>query len=162
MSNSSPNNDHRFLVGVISDTHGKLSQAVRQTLEGADMIIHAGDLHTPQILTELETIAPVKAVRGNMDRQKGVRHLPASDVVQIGEVSIYVLHNLEDLDIHPGRAGFQAVIYGHSHKPSIQERKGVLFINPGSPVMPRGGAGCTVARLYIQGKTIQAEIVRVE
>lgn len=158
---SKPPENRRYLVGVLADTHGTLSQPVRLALGGCDLIIHAGDLHTPEILTQLEKIAPVKVVRGNMDRVKGVRHLPTSEVVLVGEASLYVLHNLEDLDFHPGRAGFQAVIYGHSHKPSIQDRKGVLFINPGSPVMPRGGSGCTVARLHIQGKDIQAEIVRV-
>lgn len=162
MGNTSPDKNHRYVVGVVSDTHGSLSQIVRQALAGSDMILHAGDLHTPQILTDLARIAPVKAVRGNMDRQKGVRQLPAREAIHIGGASIYLLHNLEDLDIHPGEAGFQVVVYGHSHEPKIQERKGVLYINPGSPVMPRGGAGCTVARLHIQGKRIKAKIISVD
>ena len=89
----------RYLVGVISDTHGTLPQAARQALQGSDLIIHAGDLHTPKILSQLEQIAPVKAVRGNMDRGNEIRQLPASEVVQVGDIHIYVLHNLEDLDI---------------------------------------------------------------
>jgi putative phosphoesterase len=157
-----PDPQPTFLVGVIADTHGKLSSDAVQALEGVGLIIHAGDIHTTSILDQLKQIAPVKAVRGNMDRGDGTRNLPTTEVVQVGEVQLYILHSLEALNIHPGAAGFDAVIYGHSHQPENKIRNNVLFLNPGSASFPRKGSKPSVARLQIQGKRIQVTLINLE
>jgi putative phosphoesterase len=148
-------------IGVIADTHGKLAPKALQALKGVELIVHAGDVQSITTLDQLSRIAPVKAVRGNMDRGHGVKNLPATEVVQVGETQLYVLHNLETLDIHPAAAGFDAVIYGHSHQPENKIRNGVLFLNPGSPSSPRRGSPPTVARLLIQGKILRAELIEL-
>jgi putative phosphoesterase len=147
---------------VIADTHGKLSQSAVQALEGVELIIHAGDIDTPAVLQQLKRIAPVKAVRGNMDRRSGLPRFPTAEVVEVGEVRLYVLHNIEDLDIDPVAAGFDAVIHGHSHHPENKDRRGVLFINPGSASSPRKSTAPSLARLYIQGKNIKVEVINLE
>jgi putative phosphoesterase len=160
MNNTPP--QHTTVVGVIADTHGKLSQSAIQALKGVELIIHAGDIDTNAVFEQLKRIAPVKAVRGNMDRRAGLPRLPTTDVVEVGEVHLYILHNLEDLDINPAAAGFAAVIYGHSHQPENKDRGGVLFLNPGSASSPRKGTRPSLARLYIQGKNIQVEMINLE
>lgn len=147
------------LVGVISDTHGQLSRAAIQALEGVDQIIHAGDLDSHEILSQLERVAPVRAVRGNMDRREGLRQLQPSENVLVDQASIYVIHNLLDLDLNPEAAGFQVVIYGHTHVPENVHRNGILFLNPGSASFPRRGSKPTVARLRVRGNTVQAELI---
>ena len=150
-----------IIVGVISDTHGRLAPAAISALQGVHLIIHAGDLDHEAILEQLKKIAPVKAVRGNMDRGHWAQKLPRSEVVEVGEASLYVLHNLENLDLHPGEAGFQAVIYGHSHRPEIRDRGGILFINPGSASMPRGGHPPSVVKLRVKGKELKAQFIKI-
>ena len=149
-------------IGVIADTHGKLSSSAKQALKGVDIIIHAGDIHTLSILIQLKEIAPIRAVLGNVDGGITFRHLPATDVVEVGEVSIYVLHNLENLNIDPKAAGFDAIIYGHSHHPENKIRNGVLFLNPGSASFPRRGSSPSIARLQIQGTHLRAELIQLE
>ena len=149
-------------IGVISDTHGELSPQARSALQGLPLIIHAGDLDRPEILAELAQIAPVRAVRGNMDRGAWSQTLPASDVVQAGGASLYVLHNLLDLDLNPQAAGFQAVIYGHTHRPETIQRGGVLFLNPGSASSPRGIPHPSLAVLAIDGPSLSAEIIQLK
>lgn len=119
-------------IGVISDTHDLLRPAAKLALAGVDRILHAGDICGGDVLAELATIAPVTAVRGNNDRGAWARTLHATERVEIGGVSIYMLHDLNDLDIDPGAAGVHAVVCGHSHWPLVEERAGVLFVNPGS------------------------------
>lgn len=155
-----PDKRPEILLGVISDTHGKISQAVLNSLKRVSLIIHAGDIVSPQELERLKQIAPVKAVRGNMDQHNDFNHLPATEVVQVGEVSIYVLHNLEDLNINPAAAGFQVVIYGHTHYPAIKERRGVLFINPGSAAFPRKVSAPSIVILHIQGENLHTELIK--
>ena len=153
------NETRTHLVGVISDTHGELPAAAIAALQGVEQIIHAGDFDNPEILAQLQQIAPVSAVRGNMDRGPWSRSLPVSTVVQIGEAQIYVLHSLEELDLNPAAAGFQGLIYGHSHRPEITDRSGVLFLNPGSAGWPRHGFPPSVALLRVTGLQLQAELI---
>jgi putative phosphoesterase len=150
------------VVGVIADTHGKLSPSAVQALKGVELIIHAGDIDTTAVLEQLKRIAPVRAVRGNMDRGTSLPHLPTTDVVTVGEVHLYILHNLENLDINPAAAGFDAVIYGHSHRPENKCRNGVLFLNPGSASSPRKSTTPSLARLRIQGKNIRVDMINLE
>jgi uncharacterized protein len=125
-----------MLIGVISDTHGLLRPEVVAALGGVEHILHAGDVGDPQILEQLEKIAPVTAIRGNVDRAGKCAELPAFELVELGGVSIYMLHDRHELDLDPETAGIAAVISGHSHQPEIEWRKGVLYFNPGS-VGPR-------------------------
>jgi len=119
-------------VGVISDTHGLLRPEAVTALQGVDSIIHAGDIGSPDIVRELLRIAPLHAIRGNVDTEPWANAFPVTDVVQFGSVLLYVLHDLKTLDLNPHAAGFAAVISGHSHQPGIENREGVLYFNPGS------------------------------
>ena len=155
-------NNGRILAGIISDTHGHLSPKARQALTGVDYILHAGDIGTPEILNELKRIAPVFAVRGNMDFGTWARDLPVADVVELGEVTLYALHDLNALDLDPRAAGFQAVISGHTHRAAATRKNGVLYVNPGSATFPKHGMTASVARLRIQGDVLDVEFVDVE
>ena len=119
-------------IGVISDTHGLLRPEAVKALHGADHIIHAGDVGDPEILDQLRAIAPLTAIRGNVDKSAWARKLPETEVVELGGISIYVLHDLAHLDLKPEASGFKAVISGHSHTPKQETRNGVLYFNPGS------------------------------
>ena len=147
------------IIGVISDTHGLLRAEAEDALRGSDYIIHAGDVGDPAILDGLRRIAPVTAVRGNIDREAWARELPKTDVLSLDGVGIYVLHDLADLDLKPEAAGFSAVVYGHSHVPKQEMRNGVLYLNPGSAGPRRFRLPVTVARLQIRDGKLHAEIV---
>jgi uncharacterized protein len=147
------------LVGIISDTHGLLRPEAERALQGVELIIHAGDVGDAEILTKLKRIAPVFAVRGNVDTERWARELPATTVVEAGEASFYVLHNLRELDIQPKDAGFQAVISGHTHQAEQSERDGVLYLNPGSAGPRRFHLPVTLAVLEVGTKPWQVEIV---
>ena len=147
-----------YAVGVISDTHGLLRIEALAALQGSDYIIHAGDVGDPQILRELEQIAPITVVRGNVDAGK-LRQLPDSSILEVGQISIYVLHDLNQLDLSPAAAGFQVVISGHSHQPAIEWRNDVLYFNPGSAGPRRFKLPITVGRLRVSGKLIEPEII---
>src|SRR4051812_8176675 len=121
-----------MIVGLISDTHGLLRDEAMAALAGSDLIIHAGDVGKPEILERLRTLAPVVAVRGNIDKDAWAAELPMTAVLEAGPALIYVLHDVKDLDRDPAAAGFQMVVSGHSHKPSRSERAGVVYVNPGS------------------------------
>jgi putative phosphoesterase len=121
-----------FLLGIISDTHGLLRPEALSALKGSQAIIHAGDIGNSQILDQLKTIAPVFAIRGNVDTEPWVSSVPLTAVVELQNISIYVLHNLEQLDLNPKAAGFHIVVSGHTHKPEFRWHDGVLYINPGS------------------------------
>jgi putative phosphoesterase len=118
---------------LISDTHGLLRPEAVRALAGSDLIIHAGDVGAPEILDALRTVAPVVAVRGNVDTAAWAAGLPATAVAEAGGTLIYVLHDLNELDLDPAAAGFGVVVSGHSHKPASPERGGVLFVNPAAP-----------------------------
>ncbi|MEN8240886.1 MAG: metallophosphoesterase family protein [Chloroflexota bacterium] len=156
------NSDAQIIVGVISDTHGHLSEQALNELAGVSLIIHAGDLDTLEVKQRLMELAPLDAVRGNMDRGPGLAELPRSEVSEVGGAMIYTIHDLAQLDLDPAAAGFQAVIYGHYHRPEVVERKGVLYLNPGSATFPRMGTSKSMARLYIRGGKIETELVNLE
>jgi len=157
-----PGRSRSLLIGVISDTHGLLRPEAVRALEGSERIVHAGDVGDPGILEELERIAPLSAVRGNVDRGDLARDLPATEVVPAGETDLYVLHDLAMLDLDPTAAGFAAVIYGHSHQPSVELRDGVLYLNPGAAGPRRFRLPVTVARLTVTGSRLDAEIVQLD
>lgn len=144
-------------IGVISDTHGLLRPEALQALAGSHLIIHAGDVGDPGILEVLRTIAPVVAVRGNVDHGEWASALPEFELIEEGEASIYVLHDVNQLDLDPAAAGIHAVISGHSHKPSMRTQDGVLYLNPGSAGPRRFKLPVTVARLHLRGKRLEAE-----
>lgn len=153
-------------VGVISDTHGQLRPEAVAALEGSDLIVHAGDVGDGRILERLEEIAPVHAVRGNTDKGPLAASLPLTQVVEVGgDVRLYVLHILDELDLDPAAAGMAAVIYGHTHVPKIERRGGVLYLNPGSAGPRRFTLPVTVARLEVEGGRMEpklVELVRVQ
>ena len=151
-----------MLIGVISDTHGLLRPEALAALRGSDLIIHAGDVGDPKILDDLAKIAPVRAIRGNVDTEAWARKIPETDVVEVEGVSIYVLHNVHDLDLNPRAAGFAAVISGHSHKPSSEVREGVLYFNPGSAGPRRFSLPITIGRLLIKSGRIIPELVELQ
>lgn len=148
-------------IGVISDTHGLLRPEAQRALLGVQLLIHAGDVGAPEILTQLKLIAPVFAVRGNVDTQPWARELPATTVVQTAGFSFYVLHNLQDLDLKPAAAGFDAVICGHTHQAAERHEAGVLYLNPGSAGPRRFQLPVTLALLEIAKKPWKVEIVRL-
>jgi uncharacterized protein len=147
---------------VISDTHGLLRPEAVAALQGSDYIIHAGDIGDPQILDKLAAIAPLTAVHGNVDRGAWVRKIPTTNVLEIGDVSIYVLHILQDLDLKPEAAKFAAVVYGHSHVPKQESKNGVIYFNPGSAGPRRFRLPVSVGRLTIKAGEIDAKILLLE
>ena len=148
-------------MGVISDTHGLLRAEALAALQGSELIIHAGDIGTPGVLERLATIAPVHAVRGNNDRADWARDLRLTEVIELGSLYAYLLHDIGDLDIDPAAAGMAAVITGHSHKPLAEVRDGVLFLNPGSAGPRRFKLPVTVARLTVEGGRLDHEIIQL-
>jgi len=150
------------MIGVISDTHGLLRPEAVQALKGSDLILHAGDVGDPKILDELRAIAPVVAVRGNVDKGDWAMRLPEYELIEREGVSIYILHDVNQLDLDPAAAGLHAVISGHSHKPAIRTEKGVLYLNPGSAGPRRFKLPITVARLHVSGKTLTAEHIELQ
>jgi putative phosphoesterase len=148
------------MIGVISDTHGLLRPEALDALRGAAHIFHAGDVGDIAILDALREIAPVTAIRGNIDTHGPTAQLPATEAVELDGRLIYMLHSIADLDLKPDAAGIAVVIYGHSHKPAIEIRKGVLYLNPGSAGPRRFKLPITVAHLYLDA-TPRAEIIRL-
>jgi hypothetical protein len=151
-----------MLVGLVSDTHGTLRPEVLEELEGVDHILHAGDVGSPDVLQGLRAVAPVTAVRGNMDRDAWARRLRKTKVVELGGVLVYLLHDLGQLDLDPAAAGFGAVISGHSHRPLIERRAGVLFVNPGSAGPRRFRWPVSLGFLYIEDESLDARIVELD
>lgn len=145
-------------VGLISDTHGLMRPEALQALAGVAHIVHAGDIGTAEILEQLRAIAPVTAVRGNNDKGAWAKGIAEHEVVQIGGKSLYVLHDLKELDLDPTASGFSVVVTGHSHKPLITTRDDVLYVNPGSAGPRRFKLPICVAMLEIAGGAIHAEI----
>jgi putative phosphoesterase len=149
-------------IGLISDTHGLLRREAVEALRGSELIIHAGDVGKAEILEELRKIAPVVAVRGNIDTEPWAQALPETAVAEAGSVSIYVLHDVKALDLNPAASGFHIVISGHSHKPGKMERVGVLYINPGSAGPRRFRLPLTVALLRLGAAPYEVEFVDLE
>jgi uncharacterized protein len=146
------------VVGVISDTHGLLRPEALAALRGSDYIIHAGDIGDPEILHKLAEIAPVTAVRGNVDRAAWARKIAATNVLEVGGISIYVLHSLQELDLKPEAAGFAAVISGHSHVPNQETKNGVLYFNPGGAGPRRFRLPVSLRKLVVENGVVRGEI----
>ncbi|MGA2419318.1 MAG: metallophosphoesterase family protein [Candidatus Acidiferrum sp.] len=149
-------------IGLISDTHGLLRPEALDALRGSHLILHAGDVGDPVILATLRNIAPVVAIRGNVDTEPWADALPVTELVTATGVNIYMLHNRESLDLVPEAAGVNIVLSGHSHKPGQEWRREVLYINPGSAGSRRFNLPITVARLDLKAKPLRAEIVSLE
>jgi uncharacterized protein len=149
------------LIGVISDTHGLMRPEALRALRGADLIVHAGDIGTPEVVAVLESVARVVAIRGNNDRAAWAKKFPETAVVQVDGINILVVHDVKDLDIDPSAASYRVVVSGHSHAPSVSERNGVLFVNPGSAGPRRFKLPVCVAKLRISGTRVQASIVEL-
>ncbi len=154
--------EKRITLGVISDTHGLLRPEAVEALRGSDRILHAGDVGAPKILGALAKIAPVTAVRGNVDTASWARALPETEVVEAGGVLIYMLHDLGQLDLKPEAAGFRVIVYGHSHQPKVDEKNGILYFNPGSAGPRRFRLPVSVGRLTITAGRVQAELVELK
>ena len=150
-----------MIIGVISDTHGLLRPEALAVLRGSDYIIHAGDIGDPAILDKLAEIAPVTAIRGNVDRDAWARKILATNVLEVGGVSIYILHNLNELDLKPEAAGFRVVVSGHTHAAKSETKNGVLYFNPGSAGPRRFRLPVTAGRLLVRRGKASAEIIQI-
>ena len=148
-------------VGIISDTHGLFRPEAERALQGADLIVHAGDIGDPEILTKLKRIAPVFAVRGNIDTAAWAQQLPHTTVVQAGGASFYILHNLRELDLRPEAGKFDFVVSGHTHRAEQVERGGVVYVNPGSAGPRRFDLAVTLALLVLGKKLWRADYVEL-
>ncbi|MGD8627308.1 MAG: metallophosphoesterase family protein [Anaerolineae bacterium] len=149
----------RTLVGVVSDTHGLVRPALVEALAGCDLIVHAGDVGRAEVLDALGAVAPVVAVRGNMDAGRWAQGLRPTEVVEVGEALLYVLHDLGQLGLDPAAAGLSAVISGHTHQAAIHERNGVLYLNPGSAGPARKKPPPSMALMQVEGKRVEAQVV---
>lgn len=152
----------RFRIGLISDTHGLLRPEAKAALAGCQHIIHAGDIGSPAILDELSALAPVTAVRGNNDHGPWARKLAETEILRVGPVSIYVIHDLHALAADPAAACHRIVVSGHSHRPQIEEREGVLYINPGSAGPRRFRLPIAVGELVVEGSAVTARWIDLE
>ena len=148
-------------IGIISDTHGLLRPEAVQALQGVQLIVHAGDVGSPGVLERLKAIAPVFAVRGNVDTQPWAKELPLTTVVETGAASFYVLHNLHELDLKPEGAKFDFVISGHTHEVEQREQNGVIYLNPGSAGPRRFHLPVTLALLELSAKPWRANVIRL-
>jgi putative phosphoesterase len=150
------------IVGVISDTHGLLRPEAIAALRGSHIILHAGDVGKPDVLETLGALAPTYAVRGNVDTQAWAAKLPTTEAIKVGQLLFWLLHDISKLDLDPVAAGLAAVIFGHSHKPSIETRDGALYLNPGSAGPQRFKLPVTIARLRVSGSKIWPAIVELD
>ncbi|UTW06168.1 metallophosphoesterase family protein [Pseudomonas benzenivorans] len=148
-------------IGVIADTHGLLREEALAQLQGCDRLIHAGDIGNPEILARLEAIAPLTVVRGNNDRADWAQQLPERLRLRFGEIGVYLLHDLKQLDIDPGAEGIGVVIAGHSHKPLLETRQGVLYLNPGSAGPRRFKLPVSLGLLHIDAKGVRGELIEL-
>ena len=149
------------MIGIISDTHGLVRPQIIAALTGAELIIHAGDIGSPDVLKSLEAIAPVIAVRGNNDRDPWAEKIPLTNVVEHHSYFFYVVHELDHLDVDPVASEFSVVIFGHSHRASAERRKGILYLNPGSAGPRRFTLPISVARLHLTDTGLTPEIIEI-
>ena len=148
-----------YFIGIISDTHGRLPLSVAKLFQKTDLIIHAGDIGDPEILTDLAEIAPTTEVRGNMDMGAWTERLHRTETITIADKRVHVIHEFHNLDLKANDSQYHVVIYGHTHRPQVDKQQGVLYVNPGSAVQPRFGYPPSVALLEINGDTINARLV---
>lgn len=151
-----------YRVGVLSDTHGQVSKRVVQRLEHVDLIIHAGDIDRPDVLPLLRKLAPVVAVRGNMDAGKWAANLNETETLKVADIWIHILHDKSRLDLDPVSAGFGVVISGHTHRSELSKRNDTLYLNPGSASFPRNPASASMAIIRICGKNAEAGFVDLD
>ena len=151
-----------YAIGVISDTHGRIPPGVLNAFHEVDLIIHAGDIGEQTVLDNLSKIAPVVAVRGNMDFGKWAHQLPETEIIEIGQIVLYVLHIANRLGADPSISDLKAVISGHTHRPGVYEKNGVIFINPGSASYPKFGHPASAALIEIKGDDLHVEIIRLK
>lgn len=150
-----------MIAGVISDTHGLLRPEALELLRGSDHIIHAGDIGALEIIPALERLAPVTAIRGNIDTQAWAQRFPATEVVELDGLYLYIIHDLHALDLNPRSAGFAAIISGHSHQPRQELKNGVLYFNPGSAGPRRFKLPVSVGRLEIGNGKVVGKLLEV-
>jgi len=155
------NTEGEIQIGVISDTHGLLRPEALFALAGSDHIIHAGDIGEPAILDKLTDIAPLTAVRGNVDHGAWAKKIPGINVLEVGGVSIYIIHNLQELDLKPEASGFAALVYGHSHVAKRAIKNGVLYFNPGSAGPKRFVLPVTLGKLLIRNQELEPQIIEL-
>jgi putative phosphoesterase len=148
-------------IGVISDTHGLLRPEAVEALEGCSMILHAGDIGDPAVLIELAEIAPVEAIRGNVDLDGWARKQPLTRIVKVEQTRLFMVHDVSMLAFDPRERGFAVVIFGHSHQPAAEMRNGVLFFNPGSAGPVRFRLPVTVGRLIVDGETVTGAHIKI-
>ena len=151
-----------YLIGIISDTHGRLPLSVTKAFDGADLIIHAGDIGGPEIIEALEEIAPTIVVRGNMDFGEWANRFSAEERIEINKLLLVVLHDVYRFRSTPGKVAPDVVISGHTHRPLQEEKLGVLYINPGSAGYPKFGQPATVALLQINGDSVKAHFLELK
>jgi putative phosphoesterase len=148
-------------IGLIADTHGLLRPEALAALADSDLLIHAGDIGKPEVVAALKKIAPLVAIKGNNDTDSWARRLPETKKITLGALKLYVIHNVKELSFDPAGRGFRVVISGHSHKPVIQTKDNVLFVNPGSAGPRRFKLPICVGKLLVQGETVDAEIIEL-
>jgi uncharacterized protein len=148
-------------IGIISDTHGVLRPAAIKQLAGADHVIHAGDIGSPEVIDGLRRIAPTTAVKGNIDAGEWAQHYSDNEMVVLGGRAFYVLHNLKEMKLDPVASGFDVVVSGHSHRPKIETRNGVLYVNPGSAGPRRFSLPIAVAILELSDRAILPGILEI-
>ena len=153
--------DH-YSIGVISDTHGHIPSGLNRVFKDVDLIVHAGDIGEETVLEKLSKIAPVAAVRGNMDYGKWTARLPDTETIEMGQIVLYVLHIETRLDGDPAHNGYKAVISGHTHRADVHEKNGVVFINPGSASYPKFGHQASVALIQIKGAELSVKLIRLK
>jgi uncharacterized protein len=149
------------VIGLISDTHGLIRPEAIEALRGVDLIIHAGDIGKPEVLDALKTISPLVAIKGNNDIEAWAKPLPDTQLVQTADTKLFVIHNVRELDCDPAAEGYQVVISGHSHKPSILNRDGVLFVNPGSAGPRRFKLPVAIGKLFIQKQKVSTKLIEL-
>ena len=157
-----PPKSKNYSIGIISDTHGRLPRSVADVFGDVVLIIHAGDIGGSEILKALNKIAPTKAVRGNMDAGSWAQNLPQNEVIKMDQILLYVIHDIYGFKRQPDSLVCDAVISGHTHRPMVEKKHGVLYINPGSAVQPRFGYPPSVALLRIQNHSIQVRLVELK
>ena len=151
-----------LLVGLVSDTHRLLRDEACEALAGVDVILHAGDIGAPEVIEALAKIAPTYAIRGNIDVAPWAQTLPESASIKLGAIDVFMLHNVKELDFEPAQAGYAVVMSGHSHKPGIEKRDGILFINPGSIGPRRFKLPIAMAHLRVCGTELQADLIELD
>jgi uncharacterized protein len=150
-----------YCIGVISDTHGRLSRAIRERLSPVDLIIHAGDIDTREVWETLNRIVPVVAAKGNMDWRPWAQYLNPTELIRVGTHWIYILHDLDQLDLEPSTVGIRTIISGHTHRSLIEKKNGITYLNPGSASFPRGSQKASMAVLNIHDSDIDVQLVSV-